>query len=134
MPTKWCIGLDAATFQLPPPPAWVAGVPFFGERIAELWQQATDEGFAEVAKIAKPYVNAAVSWLAGRAGSVGAILLQIFATVIIAAVMYAYGESAAAGLRAFGRRLAGAARRGHGDARRARQCAGVALGVVVAGG
>jgi predicted PurR-regulated permease PerM len=125
---KWISTLQA--FQLPPPPAWVAGVPFVGERIAELWLQAATEGFAELTRIAKPYINATVTWLAGQAGSVGAILLQILATVIIAAVMYAYGESAAAGLRAFGRRLAG--QRGEGMVLLAgRAVRGVALGVVV---
>ena len=118
------------TFNLPPPPAWVAGLPFVGERIAEIWQQTATEGFAELAKTAKPYINAVITWLAGRAGSVGAVLLQILATVIIAAVLYAYGESAAAGLRAFGRRLAG--ERGEGMVLLAgRAVRGVALGVVV---
>ena len=95
------------TFQLPPPPSWVAGVPFVGERIAEVWQQVASEGFAEAEKCAKPYINAVLGWVAGRAGSVGAVLLQVLATVIIAAVMYAYGEPGAAGMLAFGRRLAG---------------------------
>jgi len=118
------------TVHLPPPPAWLASVPFVGERATEIWQQTATEGFAELAKAAKPYVNAVLGWLAGRAGSVGAVLLQIFATVIISAVMYAYGESAASGLRAFGRRLAG--ERGEGMVLLAgRAVRGVALGVVV---
>jgi len=124
----WASTLQA--FHLPPPPAWVAALPFVGERIAELWQQTASEGFAEAARAAKPYVNAVFAWLAGRAGSVGAVLLQILATVIIAAVLYAYGESAAAGMRAFGRRLAG--ERGEGMVLLAgRAVRGVALGVVV---
>jgi predicted PurR-regulated permease PerM len=124
----WASTLQA--FHLPPPPAWVASLPFVGERIAELWLQTANEGFAEVGKAAKPYVNAVVTWLAGRAGSVGAVLLQILATVIIAAVLYAFGESAAAGLRAFGRRLAG--ERGENMVLlAARAVRGVALGVVV---
>ena len=118
------------TFHLPPPPAWVAELPLVGERVAELWAKTATEGFAELAQAAKPHINAALGWLAGRAGSVGAILLQILFTVIIAAVMYAYGESAAFGLRAFGRRLAG--QRGENMVLLAgRAVRGVALGVVV---
>jgi predicted PurR-regulated permease PerM len=118
------------TFQLPPLPAWVAGLPLVGDKIAELWLQYASEGATEVAKNLKPYVNAMLTWLASRAGGVGAILLQILATVIIAAVLYAYGESAAAGLRAFGRRLAG--KRGENMVLLAgRAVRGVALGVVV---
>src|SRR5215468_7033521 len=29
-----------ASFELPPPPHWLAGLPFFGERAASLWATA----------------------------------------------------------------------------------------------
>ena len=118
------------SFNLPPLPAWVAGLPLVGDKIAELWQQHATSGVAELAKSAKPYLNAMLSWLASRIGGVGAVLLQILFTVIIAVVLYAYGEAAAAGMRAFGRRLAG--QRGENMMLLAgRAVRGVALGVVV---
>lgn len=118
------------SFHLPPLPGWVAGLPLVGDKVAELWQQYATSGFAELAKSAKPYINATLSWLASRVGGVGAILLQILFTVIIAAILYAYGEAAAAGLRRFGRRLAG--QRGENMMLLAgRAVRGVALGVVV---
>jgi predicted PurR-regulated permease PerM len=82
------------------------------------------------AKQARPYATAVFAWLAGRAGGVGWVLLQFVLTVIIAAIMYAYGETAAAGLRRFGRRLAG----DRGEQMMvlaARSVRGVALGIVV---
>jgi predicted PurR-regulated permease PerM len=118
------------SFHLPPLPDWVAGLPLVGERVAEIWKQAGEAGVTDLSKTVKPYLNAALGWLAGRIGGVGAILMQLVFTVIIAAIMYGYGESAAAGLRRFGRRLAG--QRGENMVLLAgRAVRGVALGVVV---
>ena len=124
----WIAGMQ--DFHLPPPPDWVAGVPFVGEKVADLWKDAATSGVAELAKQAKPYATAVLGWLASRAGGAGWILLQFLLTVIIAAVMFAYGESAAAGLMRFGRRLAG--ERGEKMVLLAgRAVRGVALGIVV---
>jgi predicted PurR-regulated permease PerM len=116
--------------HLPPPPDWVAGLPFIGEKAADVWNKIAVEGVAELVKQAKPYTSAVFTWLASRAGGVGWIMLQFLLIVAIAAVMYAYGESAAAGLRRFGRRLAGS--RGEEMVLLAgRAVRGVALGIVV---
>jgi predicted PurR-regulated permease PerM len=65
-----------------------------------------------------------------EAGAVGAIGLQFMLSVVISAVLYAYGESAASGILRFGRRLAG--RRGESTVLlAAASIRGVALGVVV---
>ena len=118
------------SFHLPALPTWVAGLPLIGDKIAELWQQAAASGLTDLTKVAKPYANAVFGWLAGRIGGAGAILMQILFTVIIAAILYGYGEPAAAGLRSFGRRLAG--QRGENMMLLAgRAVRGVALGVVV---
>jgi len=58
------------------------------------------------------------------------VFVQFLLTIVIAAIMYANGERAAAGVRSFGRRLAGP--RGEDSFRLAGQAIrGVALGVVV---
>jgi predicted PurR-regulated permease PerM len=65
-----------------------------------------------------------------KAGSIAAMLLQFLLTVIIAAIMYANGETAAAGIQRFARRLAGS--RGEETAvLAAKAIKGVALGIVV---
>jgi predicted PurR-regulated permease PerM len=124
----WVAGLQS--FQLPALPQWIAELPLVGDRIAELWKQAAASGMTDLAKQAKPYATAVFTWLAGRAGGLGWVLLQFVVTVIIAAIMYAYGESASAGVQRFGRRLAGD--RGEQMVLLAgRSVRGVALGIVV---
>ena len=71
-----------------------------------------------------------MQWLAAQAGSLGLLLVQFLLTVVIAAVMYSGGETAAAACPSSAHRLGGPAGRGR---RRAGGAAirGVALGVVV---
>jgi predicted PurR-regulated permease PerM len=84
----------------------------------------------EIAAKLGPYVGAAVRWVAAEAGTVGMLLLQFLLTVVVAAVMYSSGETAARGVRRFAHRLAG--QRGDDVAVLAAQAIrGVALGVVV---
>jgi predicted PurR-regulated permease PerM len=71
-----------------------------------------------------------VKWATSKFGSIGLLFVQFLLTVIIAAVMYAGGESAAAAVKRFGRRLAGP--RGENIVVLAGQAIrGVALGVGV---
>jgi predicted PurR-regulated permease PerM len=115
------------TFTLPPPPAWVAGLPLVGERAATLWRGLGDEALGvELA----PYARDLVLWLVARMGSLGALSVQFLLTVIAAAVLYAHGEYAARTALRFGARLAG--EHGEGAVRLSAQAIrGVALGVVV---
>jgi predicted PurR-regulated permease PerM len=116
-----------AEMQLPPAPAWLAGLPLVGKRAAALWQGLTTEPLGSAVA---PYANDVARWLIERLGSVGALLVQFVLTVIAAAMLYAHGETAADGAQRFGRRLAGE----HGEAAvrlSAQAIRGVALGVVV---
>ena len=114
-------------FRLPPPPAWLAGLPLVGERAATLWRGLGDEALGvELA----PYAHDAVRWVLARMGSLGALSVQFLLTVIAAAVLYAHGEYAARTALRFGARLAG--EHGEGAVRLSAQAIrGVALGVVV---
>lgn len=118
------------TFTMPAPPEWLARVPLVGEPIVEGWHRLATSRLADVAASAAPYLAAAILWIANTMRGVAFLLLQFLLTVIIAAVMYMRGETAAEALLRFGRRLAG----DHGDRviRLAGQAIrGVALGVVV---
>jgi len=55
----------------------------------------------------RPYASEAGRWVLDRAGSLGGTLVQFLLVVILSAVMYSSGESAAGGVLRFGRRLAG---------------------------
>jgi predicted PurR-regulated permease PerM len=117
-------------FKLPPPPEWLANLPLIGSAAVEAWQRIAAAGVENLAAKAGPYAAMAIKWFAAQLGSIGMLLVQSLLTVVIAAVMYAYGESAAEGVLRFGRRLAGD--RGETAVRLAGQAIrGVALGVVV---
>ena len=119
-----------ATFKAPPPPAWLADLPFVGARAMELWNRVAGEGIQEVATRAAPYIAGLIAWLVGQVGNVGILFVEFLLTVILAATLYANGELAAGRLVRFGQRLAGAG--GENAVWLAGQTIrGVALGVVV---
>ena len=112
------------------PPDWVGGLPLVGPKVAATWTDyATQTPEALAAKLA-PYVGQALRWLAAEAGGIGVLVVQFLLTIVIAAVMYSGGETAASGIRKFGIRFAG--ERGEDVVLLAsRAIRGVALGVVV---
>ncbi len=119
-----------ATFRPPPPPEWVGKIPLAGQRIADSWQHITTLRKEELAAQLTPLARKAVGWFAAQAGSVALIVLQFFFVVIISAILYAKGETTAAGVRKFARRLAGQ----NGEEAvllAAKAVRGVALGIVV---
>src|SRR4051812_35175754 len=91
-------------FTLPPPPAWLAGLPLVGQRAAAAWR---DLGGDALGVQLAPYAQALVAWLLAQLGSFGALTLQFLLTVLAAALLYAGGEHAADWMLRFGRRLAG---------------------------
>lgn len=102
---RWVEALK--TMQLPDAPAWIAGIPLVGDRIGHAWQELLAEGADGLLVRASPYGAEVARWLVGEAGSLGNVVVQFLLTVVIAGVMYAHGETAAAGVRRFGHRLAG---------------------------
>ncbi|HQR11831.1 MAG TPA: AI-2E family transporter YdiK [Casimicrobiaceae bacterium] len=116
--------------QVPSPPDWVGRLPFVGARAVEVWQEvAAAGGPGLVARIA-PYAGKVAAWFAEQAGNVGGFAVESLLTVMLCAIMYSTGETAAGGVRRFARRLAGD--RGVHVAHIAAQAIrGVALGIVV---
>ncbi|MFZ2267372.1 MAG: AI-2E family transporter YdiK [Azonexus sp.] len=123
-------GKSLATNGLPLPPAWVAGLPLVGEKIAGVWRQLALDGAAGLIASVTPYAAAAGKWGLAQVGGLGGMLLQFFLIVGIAAIFYSGGEAGALLLLRFGRRLAG--ERGEQSIVLAGQAIrGVALGVGV---
>ena len=113
-----------------PPPEWTERIPFAGAKLSAKWMEfaalTPDDRSARVA----PYAAKALQWFLTQAGSVGMMLLSFLLTVIIAAIMYAKGEVAAAGVLSFARRMAGT--QGEEVAvLAAKAIRGVALGIVL---
>lgn len=124
----WAASLTS--FQLPPPPHWLAGLPFFGAYAASLWASAAASGIEPLMAKAAPYAGSAAAWFVSALGGFGVLFVQFLLTVIIAVILYGSGEHAASLARRFGRRLAG--ERGEQSVRLAGQAIrSVALGVVV---
>jgi predicted PurR-regulated permease PerM len=124
----WVKGL--ATYALPPPPEWVGKLPLGGSKLSEAWQEIAAVGPGGVRERLVPYAGDFVKWFVAQAGSLGAMIVQFLLTVIIAAVLFSGGETAAVGLRGFARRLAG--QQGEDAAvLAARTIRGVALGIVL---
>jgi predicted PurR-regulated permease PerM len=116
--------------RLPAAPEWLGNVPLVGESAQAAWNHLASEGLADLTSQAQPYFRAAATWLAQHAGSFVLVLVQFLLIVVLSAVLFAGGESWAAWMRRFGRRLAGE----QGDRMivlAGQAIRGVALGVVV---
>jgi predicted PurR-regulated permease PerM len=121
---------DLSNFKLPPPPSWVANIPLRGPKLSAEWQQLSDGGPAALSSKLAPYARSIMGWSARQVGGMGAIIGQFLLTVILSAILYSTGETAASGIRKFSFRLAGA------NGERAAVLAagtirGVAIGVIV---
>ena len=119
-----------ATLTVPPPPAWVERLPAIGPKLSAQWLHLATGGKAELSARIAPHVTKIVSWLVSQAGSVMMMSVQFLLTVIISAVLYTTGDTAAEGVCRFARRLGGQ----HGEDAAilaAKAVRGVALGVVV---
>jgi predicted PurR-regulated permease PerM len=124
----WADGLTA--IRLPGPPEAVRALPLIGARIAGAWDQVAAASTGELAAHLSPYTRAIILWFVGQLSRVGVMTLEFLLTTIIAAILYADGETAARGLLGFARRLAG--EEGEHAVRLATQAIrSVALGVVL---
>jgi len=125
---NWTTSLSS--FTLPQPPDWLGKIPIVGPRMRSNWQQFASLSREEMAARLSPYLGGIIRWVAAQVGSLGLLLAQILLTVIVSAVFYSTGESAAAMALRFGSRLAG--ERGENSVRLAAQAIrGIALGVVL---
>lgn len=120
----------AVSKGVPPPPDWVGQIPVVGSKVARRWQELAATDHENLATQAAPYARTVVQWVAGRAGDLGGLLVHFLLTVLLTAILYTTGETAASGVRRFARRLAGG--RGDDSVVLAGQAVrAVALGVVV---
>ncbi len=102
-------GIKVAEIRIPMPPVWIEGVPVVGAKVTAEWRVYAAATPEELASKAAPYLTTVVSWIADRAGSVGTFLLHMVLTLLLCAVLYVTGETAALGVRRFARRLLGEA-------------------------
>lgn len=129
-PNITALGKQLATFQVPNPPEWVAGIPLIGETSAEYWQKAADSGPGEFTRRLAPYIRDLAGWLVAQAGSFGMMLVHFVLTLILTTILYMNGEEAASMVRRLAHRIA--EDRGENSALlAARAVRAVAQGVVI---
>ena len=119
-----------STLTLASPPRWLINIPVLGHKLADKWQQLASISSQELSARLVPYSNKIITWFVSQAGSVGMMLFHFLLTVIIAAILYASGETASRATFSLARRLAGH----HGEntlVLAAKAIRGVALGVVL---
>ena len=115
---------------IPQPPDWVERVPVVGSKVASDWRAIAKLRRDELRDKMSPYAKDAMQWVLSKAGSLAAFVIHLLLTVVISTLLYAQGQFAVAGVRAFARRLAGL--RGEQSITLAGQAIrAVALGVVV---
>lgn len=96
-----------AGFTVPAPPEWLGSIPMIGSKLAEYWERAATLRMAELSSWLAPYTAKLIGWFADKAGGVGMMIVEFLLTVMISAILYAKGETVAAGVRSFARRLGG---------------------------
>jgi predicted PurR-regulated permease PerM len=121
---------DFLRHGLGPPPAWAANIPWLGEPLVQRWQAVAAGGPEALVAIVQPYARSAAAWTIAATGGFGRIIVLILLTVVLVAILYSRGETAANGVLAFAHRLGGE------TAERTVRLAGqavrsVAMGVVV---
>jgi predicted PurR-regulated permease PerM len=97
-----------ARFSVPPPPDWVSQIPLIGRKIVKEWVVLAALPSEDLFARAAPYLRDVARWVIVEIGAIGTLLLQMLLAVSISAILYANGETVAAGVLAFTRRLAGA--------------------------
>jgi len=118
------------TKGLGPPPAWLEKIPAVGREATLRWQEISAGGRDALVEAVRPYAGAAAHWAISVTGGIGVVMVNILLTIILVAILYSQGETAARGALAFGYRLGG--ERGVAVMRLAAQAVrSVALGVVV---
>ena len=121
---------DFMTRGLGPPPEWLGRMPVVGGQLIAKWQALEASGREGLVEAVQPYLLDAGHWAVSITGGIGAVTVQILLTIILVAILYSQGETAARGALALGFRLGG--ERGMDVMRLAAQAVrSVALGVVV---
>jgi predicted PurR-regulated permease PerM len=126
--TEWLLSLQST--GLPQAPDWLGRLPLVGTELSGAWNQLAAAGSAKLFAFAGPHLGRLFQWFVGELGGVGMLIVQFLLTVVIAAVLYSTGDTAARGVLLFGHRLAGT----QGEQimiLAAKAIRGIALGVVV---
>lgn len=100
-------GLRDGTLTVPPPPAGIGRWPILGAPLAKAWSAASTDLTATLMTYA-PQAKSALPDLLAASASLGSTLVQFLLAIVVAGVLLANGEAAAAATRSLMIRLFGA--------------------------
>jgi predicted PurR-regulated permease PerM len=92
----------------PAAPAWLAGLPVLGGKLAAAWEQAVQAG-GDVGSLLAPYSASLQGIVLGAAAALADSVVQVILSLIVAATFWTQGDAIAALLREVIHRLGGAA-------------------------
>ncbi len=75
---------------LPPPPAWMAGVPLIGDRLIGWWYSTDQQGVAMFSAL-KPYMGEVGNWLLARSAKLGAGIFELVLSLMLIFFFYRDG-------------------------------------------
>jgi len=99
-------GLKSEGLHVPSPPESVASWPLVGERMSAVWQAASSDLSALLAK-AKPRIEGIAKTLLAQAAGMGVAIVKFLLAIVLAGIVMAYGERGAKTAEAIASRLAG---------------------------
>jgi predicted PurR-regulated permease PerM len=92
---------------LAPPPEWIEKIPIFGAKLAGKWGAVSAGGPDALRNFIEPYGRDVAAWAIAASGGFSRFVVHILFTIVLVAILYSQGETAAGGVRAFARRLGG---------------------------
>jgi predicted PurR-regulated permease PerM len=102
--TELAESVKAGTLEVPPPPAGVADWPIVGDRVHDFWAAASRNLDAALDTL-HPQLKAVGRWMLAKASSAGIGLLVFALSIVLAGVLLANGDGAAAVARRVAERL-----------------------------
>ncbi len=105
-------GLRDGELRVPAPEPWIRDLPLIGESLYEGWAGAS-ENMGQVLQRFAPQLQSASRWLLRQIGGIGAGVLEIIGSILIAGVMLVRAETRRVAMRRFAHRMAGVERGGH---------------------
>lgn len=91
---------------LPPPPDWLAKLPYGDHLVAE-WQSALARSADDWSRWFAPWAGRAALWLSTHLGTLGGFTLEFLVTLFLVVVLYAHGEPLAVQALRIARRVGG---------------------------
>lgn len=101
--------LKGRELVVPPPDASVRSIPIVGPIVFDFWQHAS-ENLGDTVSRLRPQLKTASAWLLKTAGTVGAGILELIASIVIAGVMLVGSEVRGTAIARFADRMAGPVR------------------------